>query len=414
MKKKIIYCLSIIFAIVYLIIGFKIATKNALFFNSEYASTYRKVEVAKIISSYYDEYNMNKVVTAEAKVLNRKEGDPEEIVLTQTIDSYSILQDEVYVGQRVFAFKNEEMSGEVTWYADEPVRLDTIVLLCVVFFIFLVIFGRFKGINTIISLSCTCLAIFAVYVPGILSGFNIYLLTIITAMYIIIMTILIVMGVDKKALASALGCLSGAITTALLTWGMSKVLMLTGITDEHSMYLQFINGVELDLVGIIFGAITIGAIGAIMDVAISIASSLKEVYETAERPTFKSLVKSGINIGRDMMGTMSNTLVLAYIGSSLSVVLLLCAYNDSVEYLLNREMIIVEMLQALVGSFGILLTIPLTTVISSGIYLKSNQKVKEIEEPKKEVVEEKVEKEEKREMTREEIFDEIDKLKNEK
>ena len=105
-----------------------------------------------------------------------------------------------------------------------------------------------------------------------------------------------------------------------------------------------------------------------MDVSIDIASSLSEVADKMEKPDFGTIVKSGFNIGKDIMGTMTNTLILAYIGSSLSTVLLLTASSHSISYLFNLEMIAVEILQAIVGSIGILTTIPLTSVIAATLY----------------------------------------------
>ena len=113
-----------------------------------------------------------------------------------------------------------------------------------------------------------------------------------------------------------------------------------------------------------------------MDVSIDIASSLNEVVNALEEPTFDKVIKSGFEIGRDIIGTMANTLVLAYIGSSLSCTLLTVSYSGSLTYLLNREMIVVEMLQALVGSLGIFITIPITTYISAFLYLDYHKKDK--------------------------------------
>jgi uncharacterized membrane protein len=135
---------------------------------------------------------------------------------------------------------------------------------------------------------------------------------------------------------------------------MDRTLALTGVLSEESVYLTYLPmETPIDLKAIIFAAIVIGAIGAIMDVAMSISSALWEIAGTSESASFETLFRSGINIGRDVMGTMANTLILAYIGSSLSVVLLISVYSSSLLYLLNREMIVVEILQALVGSFGI-------------------------------------------------------------
>ena len=161
----------------------------------------------------------------------------------------------------------------------------------------------------------------------------------------------------------------GVLVSGVLITFMDKLLKLTGFVSEESLYLLRINTKHpIDLKAIIFAAILIGAIGAIMDVSMSIAASLAEMQEKLEYTPFSMLVKSGIAIGKDIMGTMANTLILAYIGSSLSVVLLLVSYNSSLLELLNKEMIVVEILQALVGSIGILFTMPLTSLVCGYLY----------------------------------------------
>jgi uncharacterized membrane protein len=186
------------------------------------------------------------------------------------------------------------------------------------------------------------------------------------------MTLVLVGGVNKKTLAAMTGCLSGVAMAALLVLIMDGVLHLTGVVNDESVYLTMLDPENpIDLKGIFFGAILIGAMGAIMDVSMSIASALKELAENSRIVTFACLVRSGITIGRDIMGTMANTLVLAYIGSSLSIVLLLVTYFPEPIDLLNQEMVVIEILQALVGSFAILLTLPLTAVASALFYTKA-------------------------------------------
>ena len=119
--------------------------------------------------------------------------------------------------------------------------------------------------------------------------------------------------------------------------------------------------------------IIVGAVGAVMDVSMSISSSLYELRLKSPEIKPKELMKSGFAIGRDMMGTMANTLVLAYIGSSLTCVLLLVSYNASLEQVINKEMIIAEILQALAGSLGMLLTLPLTSAVCAAIYKKGEK-----------------------------------------
>jgi uncharacterized membrane protein len=198
---------------------------------------------------------------------------------------------------------------------------------------------------------------------------------VVTCFYTVAVSFLIISGGTQKTLAAILGCLGGITVSGILTVIMDRVLVLTGYIDEGSYELTYLFGeTGINLRAIIFASILIGAMGAIMDIAMSIASSLWELKQKSTASSAGSLFRSGISIGRDIMGTMANTLILAYIGSSLSTVLLLCSYSLSLPYLLNQEMIVVEILQALVGSFGILLTLPLTAAISAALYCKSRNK----------------------------------------
>ena len=167
-----------------------------------------------------------------------------------------------------------------------------------------------------------------------------------------------------------LGCFAGVIAAALVALVSDKIMHLTGFIDEHSVYLQVLgeNTNPINLRALIFAMITIGAMGALMDVAMDISSSLYEVKRHAQSISDKELFRSGMNIGRDVMGTMANTLVLAYIGSSLCSILLKITYSNSLRELLNTESIVVELLNAIIGSLGILLTIPLTALVCAALY----------------------------------------------
>jgi uncharacterized membrane protein len=142
-------------------------------------------------------------------------------------------------------------------------------------------------------------------------------------------------------------------------------MKLTGYINDDMYMLNSIFGIEVDVKALIFSMITIGALGAIMDVSISIVSALNELKENNKGIGAGALMQSGFSIGRDIMGTMANTLILAYIGSSLIVVLVYAASNYSLLSLMNKEEIIFEFLQSLIGNLSLLFTIPFTTVISS-------------------------------------------------
>jgi len=375
MNNKKIYWIMIVISIIYIFLGNRFFTKDINFFEpGEYDAKFIRAEITKVYESEAADEAVEDL-KFKAKLLD-KEYNGEEITGLQVFDMSSLAySNRVEVGDKVLLYENVDVDGFVTWYADQPIRSDGIIILGVIFLILLVIFGRIKGINTIIALIFTCLSIFIVFIPSVISGYNIYIMSIVTAVYIVVMTLIIVYGGNKKSFVAALGCVAGILLSGILIVIMANVLELTGLLDEDSMHLLYINDKALiDLRGVIFSSIILGAIGAVMDVSMSIASSLNELVENMDRPSFSQIIRSGFEIGRDMMGTMSNTLILAYIGSSLSVLLLYCAYNSSLLYLINKEIIIVELLQSLIGSIGILTVIPFATFISAKVYLDKYRK----------------------------------------
>lgn len=296
----------------------------------------------------------------------------------QTVTAYESISDhdftavklkEVETGDKVLITRVPEDSVDgfgYGWHLYDYDRTLPLWILGGLFLALILIFGRRKGVNTAISLCFTIAAVFLVFVPSILSGYNTYVWSILTCIYIIAMSLLINEGYNKKTLAAVIGCASGVVVAGVLAVVTSHFLNLTGVTDESSMYLTDLN---INLNALIFAGIILGAVGAVKDVSVSISSSLKELHEQVEKPTFGGLVKSGMIIGRDIMGTMADTLVLAYIGCELTATLLQVMYSSSLSTLFSREKIVAELLQALVGSIGILLAIPLTAVVSAALYV---------------------------------------------
>ncbi len=280
-----------------------------------------------------------------------------------------VLPDAVETGDKVLLYRVPQEHYGTEWVFAEYIRTDALLILGIIFAALLLLFGRLQGFQTLVSLVLTVMAVFMVFIPAVLAGKNIYLWSVLICLYITGVTLVLVGGANKKTLAAMTGCVSGIAFAALLVLMMDGILHLTGVVNDESVYLTMLDPENpIDLKAIFFGAILIGAMGAIMDVAMSIASALKELAVSAREVTFTGLVRSGLTIGRDIMGTMANTLVLAYIGSSLATVLLLVTYFPDPVDLLNQEMVVIEILQALIGSFAILFTLPLTAVASAFFY----------------------------------------------
>ncbi|MDW7662209.1 MAG: YibE/F family protein [Bacillota bacterium] len=373
-----IYAMTVLISVAFIFFGNKVASSKMDVLMGDEGFQIEKVKVTEIIEVYDESLTSDedselvmKDIAFRAKIISG-ELKGESIVAIQNLNSYMmVLPKEVAPGDKILIYNVHNEDFNTDWVYGEYIRTDALMILGAVFVVLLLIFGRIKGMQTIVSLVFTVLAIFTVFVPSILSGFNIYLSAIVICIYITIMTLIIVSGVNRKTVAAVIGCIGGITVAALLVLMMDGVLNLTGLVNEESAYLLMLNPENpIDLKGVFFGAILIGAMGAIMDVAMSISSSLHEIMETSNTIGMKKLIKSGMTIGRDIMGTMSNTLILAYIGSSLSIVLLLITYNPSLLDLLNREIVVIEILQALAGSLGILFTIPLTAMASGILYTR--------------------------------------------
>jgi len=293
----------------------------------------------------------------------------ETIQAVHTLTTFSLLQErEVRAGDRILLAYDDFQSR---YLVADFMRINYVIILGIVFLAFILLFGKTKGFNSVLSLGLICMSIFFVFIPAILAGRNIYLVTFLICLYVIYSTLLIVIGVNKKAFAASLGCLGGVVLAGLLMRLMDVVMVLTGFVDhETPILLRLPLENPIDFRALVFASVTLGAVGAIMDVAMSISSSLWELKQTGGITEFGSIFKSGINIGGDILGTMLNTLILAYIGSSLSMILLIAFHFHTTSYmeLFNSEMIAVEILRALVGSFGMLLAIPLTAGVCGWMY----------------------------------------------
>lgn len=361
-----VFVFTLVFSILYVVVGNRIATGGI----TEYLGEDIEVLQGEIVQ-ITDRTKASNGENVGMKVeISRGDRKGETVYAVLPISEYTLSNlDEATEGDEVILYTNGDENINADWMVAGFERFTAILCLGIIFVLLILVFGQSKGVKTIVSLVFTCLAVFCVMLPAIVNGQNIYVWSIVTCLYMIVMTMLFVNGITKKSFVAGMGCAAGVLVAGVITLIMNNVMKMSGFMDSDSTLIYQLNDEPLDLTALIFAAIIVGAVGAIMDVAMDIASSLNELSETVPDITAKKLIKSGFNIGRDIMGTMANTLVLAYIGSSLCCVILLYAYSSSLLDLFNMEMIAMELLQALAGSIGMLLSIPLTTFISAYVYL---------------------------------------------
>ena len=275
-------------------------------------------------------------------------------------------------GDKLLIRATEESNGKIeTVKIQEKVRDTQVYLIVGLFVTLLLIIGGFNGFKTLISLVIAVAMIFFGYIPLIIKGINPILASLGISIPVVIITLIIISGKNIKTLVAIIGTSLGVIISGILAFVFGNFAHLTGLADDSSISLAYIPQFRsLDYKGILFGTILIGAIGAIMDVAISIASALYEINELDSNISKKNMISSGMNIGKDMMGSMSNTLILAYVGTTLHLIVLFIVYRIRFAEIINLDSIATEIIRAMAGSIGLIITIPVTVVIGTAIYKK--------------------------------------------
>ncbi|SMD04720.1 YibE/F family protein [Sporomusa malonica] len=272
----------------------------------------------------------------------------------------------VKTGDKVIVAVSHDL-GKISYHVSDFDRFDYVYILSGLFVLVLVVFGGFIGAKSVLVIAFSMVVIFKFFIGQVLaSQYSLTLLTLVVSAVIAIATQIVVSGLSKKSLAAVLGTIGGVAVAGLLSMLSVKLMHLTGLDSEEAMLLKASVLSYIDFQGVLFAGMVFGALGAVMDVTISIASAVYEVRSVHPSISFKELVQAGMNVGRDIMGTMSNTLILAYAGSSLPLMLLIASQqNAPMLKILNLNLIVTEIARALTGSIGLICAIPLTAIITA-------------------------------------------------
>ena len=241
-------------------------------------------------------------------------------------------------------------------------RLPAMLALFLGFAALLICFGGMTGAKALLVLLFAVLLIAKGLITLILfAPSHILLWTILIGAAITLATQLIVNGRNVKSAGAIIGTIGGILIASLVAVLAIHCTYLTGVSEEQAGMLKVLYFKDVDFRELLFSGIVLGALGAVMDVAVSIASAQYEMKQLAPKTKFQPLVSSGLNVGRDVMGTMANTLVLAYIGGALPLILLISAQPDlPLLHVMNLNMIATEVVRSLIGSIGLLCAIPIT------------------------------------------------------
>ncbi|HAI20646.1 MAG TPA: YibE/F family protein [Clostridiales bacterium UBA8153] len=277
---------------------------------------------------------------------------------------------EVSPGDRVVLLVELDGDELGTAFIESPQRDPYMMYLAAGLLAVLLAVGGVKGAKAALSLSVMVLVVVYVLLPLLLRGYSPIPLTTVVAAALSALALLVVSGPNRKTLTAITGTTGGVLIAGMLAMKAGAAARLTGLSAEEAQMLMFIpQGIQFDYRGLLFAGIIIGALGAVMDVGMSVASAMAEVKRVNPEVTPPALFRSGMNVGRDVMATMSNTLILAYTGSAIPLLLLFMAYDTPLIRIANLDLIATEVVRALAGSIGLILAIPITAL--AGAYLLS-------------------------------------------
>lgn len=261
-----------------------------------------------------------------------------------------------------------EDNGEGLEYSIEDIkRSDSLIWLSLLFCGLLLYVGKKKGLYSLISIGLTVVLICNGLAPMILIGINPVFAAIIICIISTAITMYLVGGFNAKSTSATLGAILSLSFAAILAFIVMETAHLTGFVGENSMFLYAAHP-ELDFIGIAISAMILATLGAVMDVAMSIASTINEIHLTDKTKTVKELFVSGMNVGRDIIGTMANTLILVYLGGSIPLLLLVS--NIDLYKFINLNQVVTEIASALIGSIAIVICVPFTALVASGLIYK--------------------------------------------
>lgn len=370
MSKKVVrYLIYILLVCVFAIFVFRLNQTEKTELVVRTGQTFEKAEVTEILQ---DNLDSNGTRVGEQKVrVKMLTGARKGEELDITSSSGYLFGAACKVGMKVIVMQS--VAGETTIasvYSQD--REWVIYIFALLYLLALCVIGGKQGIKGCLGLIFTFFCVIFVYLPLVYLRFSPFWAAVFICFLTTLVTMYLIGGPTKKTCAATLGTLAGVVLAGLSAWCFSKASGISGynVSDiETLMTLWNTNRIQVG--GLLFSGLLISCLGAVMDVAMSISSAIDEIYKQNTSLTRKELFKAGMRVGRDMMGTDSNTLILAFAGSSVSTLLLDYAYDLPYQQIINSNNIGIAIMQGLAGSFGIVLSVPLTVLICTVLFHKN-------------------------------------------
>ena len=273
-------------------------------------------------------------------------------------------------GDRVLVERTSTMEGDDVFHVTDYVRTGPLLWLTFLFIAATLLLSGWQGLRSLLGMSVSLAVILIFIVPQILAGRNPMVVAILGSVVMMGISLYLVYGWKSKTHVAVLGLLLSLILTGLLAVWSVNWTRLSGFGAEEAGFLQ-VAGVQLDTRGLLLAGIIIGTLGALDDITIGQSSTIFELSKANPRLTWQALFKHGMSVGRDHIAAMVNTLLLAYVGAALPLVLMFSVFTESLGVTLNREIIAEEIVRTLVGSLGLLAGVPLTSLIAAYVARRS-------------------------------------------
>ena len=301
-----------------------------------------------------------KVQSVRAKLLEG-ENAGEEVVFDNDLVTLE-------AGDAIFVTHMRTHDGFDLYLLKDVNRQAELWALLVLFVVLLLVFAGWQGARALICLGLSIAAIVFVLIPALLKGYDPVLASLCIAGVVLALALFGTHGINISSGTAFVGTMSAVAITSIIAWVFVGAMRLSGFGSEASVYLNFATDGQLDLSGLLLGSIIIGVLGVLDDVSITQASVVAELKHANHSLSTYELYRRAIKVGRDHVGSLVNTLALAYVGAALPLVLLFATSSAPLGFTLNQEVIASELARIIVGSIGLILAVPLTTICAAWWY----------------------------------------------
>jgi len=269
------------------------------------------------------------------------------------------------VGDRVIISRSKNLEGNDAFYITDYIRRNSLLWLFLIFIASTVLIGRWRGLSSLLGMGGSFFIIFSFILPKILAGGNPIQIAIIGSLFIIPLTFYLSHGFNKKTTVAIIGTLIALVITGILANVFVEISKLTGFASENAAFLQVARGGTVNIRGLLLAGIIIGVLGVLDDITVSQSAVIFQLKKANPKLKQFDLYKKAMDVGQDHISSMVNTLILVYTGAAMPLLLLFINNPHPFSEVINYEIVADEIVRTLVGSIGLILAVPITTIIAS-------------------------------------------------